>query len=186
MIERTKIDRSNNVLFYIEDTKYTVIHSSSGFVNMFIATLSFYLLDEMQENLTVDKNKLYNCKIGNVKKNYKQYEKLYLKYHKYSSIFNGIDIHRGEYQDEYLIKGFEHIKKLYVEHNEQLDEIKKEYEFRTNINNIKSTYILSIISVIIAVIALLSSVFFEYRKNDKNITVKKDNNCISESTESNK
>ena len=75
---------------------------------------------------------------------------------------------------------------MYVEHNEQLDEIKKEYEFRTNINNIKSTYILSIISVIIAVIALLSSVFFEYRKNDKNITVKKDNNCISESTESNK
>lgn len=186
MIERTKIDRSNNVLFYIEDTKYTVIHSISGFVNMFIATLSFYLLDEMQEDLTVDKNKLYNCKIGNVKKNYKQYEKLYLKYHKYSSIFNGIDIHRGEYQDEYLIKGFEHIKKLYVEHNEQLDEIKKEYEFRTNINNIKSTYILSIISVIIAVIALLSSLFFEYRKNDKNITVEKDNNCISESTESNK
>ena len=75
---------------------------------------------------------------------------------------------------------------MYVEHNEQLDEIKKEYEFRTSINNIKSTYILSIISVIIAVIALLSSVFFEYRKNDKNITVEKDNNCISESTESNK
>ena len=43
-----------------------------------------------------------------------------------------------------------------------------------------------IISVIIAVIALLSSVFFEYRKNDKNINVEKDNNCISESTESNK
>lgn len=186
MIERNKIDRSNNVLFYIEDPKYTIIHSSSDFVNMFIATLSFYLLDEMQEDLTMDKNELYNCKSGNVKKNYKQYEKLNLNYHKYSSIFNGFDIHRIEYQDEYLKKGFEHIKELYVEYNEQLDEIKKEYEFRTSINNIKSTYILSTISVIIAIIALISSVFFEYRKNDKNITSEKDNNCISETIESNK
>lgn len=187
MIKRTKIDRSNNVLFYIEEPKYTVTHCSSGFVNMFIATLAFYLLDEMQEDLTKDKNKLYNCKIGKVKKNYKEYEKINFKYHKYSSIFNGVDIYKMGYQDEYLLKRFDNIRKLYSEYNEQLDEIKKEYEFRTSINNIKSTYILSIISVIIAVIALLSSVFFEYRKNDKSdITEKANSNCISETTENNK
>lgn len=187
MIEKNKVDRSNNVLYYIEDSKYTIIHSSSDFVNMFIATLAFYLLDEMQEDLTKDKNELYNCRIGNIKKNYKQYEKINLKYHKYSSIFNGIDIHKIKYQDEYLIKGFENIKKLYNEYNDQLNEIKKEYEFRTSINNIKSTYILSIISTIIAIIALLSSIFFEYRKSEKSIIPEeKNNNCISETIEKNK
>ena len=186
MIEKNKVDRSNNVLYYLEDPKYKVVHSSSEFVNMFIATLSFYLLDEMQEDLTRDKNQLYNCKIGNIKRTYRQYEKVNSKYHKYSSIFNGIDIHRIEYQDEYLIKGFDNIKKLYAEYNEQLNEIKKEYEFRTSINNIKSTYILSIISATIAVIALLSSVYFEYRKNDKVGTIEEiNNNCISGNVEDN-
>lgn len=49
-------------------------------------------------------------------------------------------------------------------------DIKKEYEFRININNIKSSYWISIISVIIAIGALALSIFFEYRnKNDKSI-----------------
>ena len=186
IIKKNKVDRSTNVLYYIEDPKYTVIHSSSDFVNMFIATLAFYLLDEMQEDLTQDKIELYNCKIGNIEKNYKQYEKVNLKYHKYSLIFNGIDIHKIKYQDEYLIKGFENIKKLYNEYNSQLNEIRKEYEFRTNINNIKSTYILSIISTIIAIIALLSSIFFEYRKNEKSIIPEENNdNYINETIENN-
>lgn len=169
-IEYNKVDRSNNVIYYIENSKYKIIHSSSGFVNMFIISLTFYLLDEMQEEITNEKIKLYNCKTSKIKKNFNQYELLNLKFHKYSSIFNGIDIHNIDYKDDYLLKGFKHIKRLYNDYNKQLSEIKKEYEFRININNIKSSYFLSKISIIIAVLALVLSVYFEYRnKNNDSI-----------------
>lgn len=48
-------------------------------------------------------------------------------------------------------------------------DIKKEYEFRININNIKSSYWISIISVIIAIGALALSIFFEYRNKSQTI-----------------
>ena len=185
-IEYNKIDRSNNILFFIEDLKYRIIHSSAEFINMFIASLTFYLLDEMQEDITDEKMKLYNCKTKHIKKNFKQYEVLNSKFHKYSSIFNGIDIHRIDYKDEYILNGFKHIKKMYKEYNKQLNELKKEYEFRTNINNIKSSYFLSLISIAIALLALSLSIYFEYRNknNDsiKNIEtkIKTNNNEIKE------
>lgn len=169
-IEYNKIDRSNNILFYIEENKYKIIHSSNEFLNMFIASITFYLLDEMQEDITDEKIKLYNCKIKRIKKNFKQYEILNSKFHKYSSIFNGIDIYKIDFKDEYILNGFKHIKEMYEDYNKQLDELKKEYEFRTNINNIKSSYFLSLISIGIALLALGLSIFFEYRnKNDNSI-----------------
>ena len=59
---------------------------------------------------------------------------------------------------------------MYNDYNKQLNELKKEYEFRTNINNIKSSYFLSLISIGIALLALGLSIFFEYRnKNDNSI-----------------
>ena len=92
------------------------------------------------------------------------------KFHKYSSIFNGIDIYKIDFKDEYILNGFKHIKEMYEDYNKQSDELKKEYEFRTNINNIKSSYFLSLISIGIALLALGLSIFFEYRnKNDNSI-----------------
>ena len=85
-------------------------------------------------------------------------------------IFNGIDIYKIDFKDEYILNGFKHIKEMYEGYNKQLDELKKEYEFRTNINNIKSSYFLSLISIGIALLALGLSIFFEYRnKNDNSI-----------------
>ena len=75
---------------------------------------------------------------------------------------------------------------MYRNYDKQLNELKKEYEFRTNINNIKSSYFLSLISIGIALLALGLSIFFEYRNknNDsiKNIEskVKIGNNEIKE------
>ncbi|MBR4262107.1 MAG: hypothetical protein IKQ35_01935 [Bacilli bacterium] len=170
MISRDKIDRSNSVLFYLKEKEYEIKHTSSEFTNIFINSIAFYLLDEMQEDIANEKIKLYNCKTSKIRKNYKQYEILNSKFHKYSSIFNGIDIHKFHYNDEYITKGFENIKNIYDDYNKQLLDIKKEYEFRININNIKSTFWISIISVIIAIGALGLSIFFEYRnKNDNSI-----------------
>ena len=57
---------------------------------------------------------------------------------------------------------------MYNECSGQYDKIKKEYEFRTNINNIKSSYKLATISIIIAIIALVASIYFEYRNKPVN------------------
>lgn len=184
--EFNKIDRSNNILFFIEENKYKIIHSSDEFINMFITSITFYLLDEMQEDITNEKIKLYNCKTKRIKKNFKQYEILNSSFYKYNSIFNGIDIYRIDFKDEYILNGFKYIKKMYRNYDKQLNELKKEYEFRTNINNIKSSYFLSLISIGIALLALGLSIFFEYRNknNDsiKNIEskVKISNNEIKE------
>ena len=170
MISQNKIDRSNNVIFYLEEKEYKIKHTGNEFINIFINSIAFYLLDEMQKDITNEKIRLYNCKISKIRKNYKQYEKLNYKFQKYSSIFNGIDIHKIHYKDEYIIKGFENIKKVYCNYNKQLLDLKKEYEFRININNIKSSFWISIISVIIAIGALVLSIFFENRdKNDNSI-----------------
>ena len=170
MISRNKIDRSNSVLFYLKEKENIIKHTGNEFTNIFINSIAFYLLDEMQGDITNEKIKLYNCKTSKIRKNYKQYEILNSKFHKYSSIFNGIDIHKFQYKDEYIIKGFENIKNIYDDYNKQLLDLKKEYEFRININNIKSSFWISIISVIIAIGALGLSIFFEYRnKNDNSI-----------------
>lgn len=170
MIYRNKIDRSNSVLFYLDEKENKIKHSGNEFTNIFINSIAFYLLDEMQEDITNEKIKLYNCKTSKIRKNYKQYEILNSKFHKYSSIFNGIDIHKFHYKDEYITKGFKNIKNIYDDYNKQLLDLKKEYEFRININNVKSSFWISIISVIIALGALGLNIFFEYRnKNDNSI-----------------
>lgn len=166
-MEYKKIDRSNNILFYIEDIKYRIIHGSSEFVNFFIATITFYLLDEMQEDITKEKNKLYNCKNYRIKKNLNQFKALNVKFYRYSSIFNGLDIHKVSYKDKYISNGFNHIKKIYKDYDNQLSKLKKEYDFRININNVKSTYYLALLSMLIALIALVISIFFEYRNENK-------------------
>ena len=70
----------------------------------------------MQEDITDEKIKLYNCKIKRIKKNFKQYEILNSKFHKYSSIFNGIDIYKIDFKDEYILNGFKHIKEMYEDY----------------------------------------------------------------------
>ena len=192
-IEFNKIDRSNSIFYYIDNNDKTIKHCSEGFVNMFTAALTFYLLDEMQEDITNEKNKLYDCKINKIKRNFIQYEVLNSKYHKYSSIFEGMNICNSYYKDDYLEKGFKHIKKLYNDYNQQIDEIRKEYEFRTNINNVKSSYSLSKKSIIIAIITMAFSVYiYQKDKNDdllkqikeqtsiNNNEIKKTNDLINE------
>ncbi|MBQ3469297.1 MAG: hypothetical protein IJH18_04540 [Bacilli bacterium] len=165
-LSREKVDRSNNIFFVIDDRNCNIIHSPSNYINLYISSLTFFLLDEMREDLTNEKYKLYNCSSKKIKKNYKQYDEINRKFHKYSFVFNNIKEYQHLYSDEYLKKGFEHIIKIYNEYNEQYNILQKEYEFRTNINNIRSSYILAKVSIGIALLALLLSIYFEYKTID--------------------
>lgn len=170
MIFRNKLDRSNSLIFYLKEKEYNIKHNANDFTNIFINSITFYLLDEMQEDIMHEKIRLYNCKTSKIRKNYKQYEMLNSKFHKYSSIFNGVDVHGFHYKDEYIIKSFENIKNTYNDYNRQFLDLKKEYEFRININNIKSSFWISIISLLIAMLAVALSIYFEYRDKINNPT----------------
>ena len=162
-LSRDRIDRSNNMCFVVDDKNDKIIHSPDDFINFFLNSLSFFLLDEMREDLTNEKYKLYNCSSKRIRKNYKQYDGVNKKFHKYGFVFNNIKEYKYLFSDEYLKKGFGFINDTYNEYNEQYNILRNEYEFRTNINNIRSSYILAVISIVIAIAALLISIYFEYR-----------------------
>lgn len=172
-ISNYKIDRSNNVIFFIDNQKYQVLSMTEEYINFISSTLMFYLTQEIKIKLSEEKQKLYKCLPHKIKKNFKQYEKFNKNFYIYKNIFNNIKISMMAYKDEYLEKGLKNIKKIYNECISQYDEIKKEYEFRTNINNIKSSYTLATISIIIAVVAFVASIYFEFREEpiSKNKTI---------------
>ena len=165
-INREKIDRSNNIFFVINDKNGKIIHNSNDFINIYLGTFSFFLLEEMKEELTNEKYKLYNCSSTNIRKNYRQYDKVNRKFHRFSFVFNNIKEYQYVYSDEYLKKGFKYTSKTYDDYNEQYNDLRKEYEFRTSINNIRSSFILAVFSIIIALAALIVSIYFEYRTVD--------------------
>ena len=167
-ISNYKTDRSNNIFFFISNEKYQVISTTEEYINFIYLTLMFYLIQEIKIKLTEENQKLYKCLPHKIKKNFKQYEKFNKNFYIYKNIFNNIKISRMAYKDEYLEKGLKNIKRMYNECSGQYDKIKKEYEFRTNINNIKSSYKLATISIIIAIIALVASIYFEYRNKPVN------------------
>lgn len=167
-ISNCKIDRSNNIFFSIENEKYQVIGTTEEYINFIYLTLMFYLIQEIKIKLSEEKQKLYKCLPHKIKKNFKQYEKFNKNFYIYKNIFNNIKISVMAYKDEYLERGLKNVKKMYNECNSQYNEIKKEYEFRTNMNNIKSSYKLATISIIIAIIAFATSVYFEYRDKPVN------------------
>lgn len=167
-INDCKTDRSNNLFFFINNEKYQVISTTEEYINFISLTLMFFLIQEIKIKLSEEKRKLFKCLPHKIKKNFKQYEKFNKNFYIYKNIFNNIKISMMAYKDEYLEEGLKNVKKIYNECSSQYDEIKKEYEFRTNINNIKSSYILATISIIIAIIAFVASVYFEYRDKPVN------------------
>lgn len=167
-ISNCKTDRSNNIFFFIDNQKYQVISTTEAYINFISLTLTFYLTNEIKIKLSEEKQKLYKCLPHKIKKNFKQYEEFNKNFYIYKNIFNNIKICKTAYKDNYLEEGLKNVKKIYNECSSQYEKIKKEYEFRTNINNIKSSYILAKISIIIAIIAFVASVYFEYRDKPVN------------------
>lgn len=178
-IEHEKIDRSNNMFIFIDDKKIKIINDVHEFTNFLLSTITFYQLEEMIIEISKERNKLYNCPYKKIKKNYNQYEQLNKKMQKYRMIFNGIRYHKIHYKDEYLEKGFDFLNKKYKDYYSQYEELSREYTFRMNINNSKSSFTFAKVSIVVAIIALLLTIYFEYRK-ENNKCVNIDYNIVDE------
>ena len=93
-LSKERIDRSNNIFFVIDNKNDKIIHGPENFINFYLSSLSFFLLDEMIEDLTNEKYKLYNCSSKKIRKNYNQYDEVNRKFHKYGFTFNNIKAYK--------------------------------------------------------------------------------------------
>lgn len=164
-LKKDNINRSNNIFYYIDNKKLSIISGGSEYVNMALITIAFYELEEMIKDISMERNRLFSTNQGKFKKTYSQFCILNNKIHRYRMIYNGIKEHYFEYSDDYLKRGLENLKRRYKEYYNQYKELDKEYQFRMNINNSRSSYNFSKVSIIIAILALLLTIYFEYRKN---------------------
>lgn len=164
-LKKDNINRSNNIFYYIDNKKLSIISVGSEYVNMALITIAFYELEEMIKDISLERNRLFSTNQGKFKRTYSQFCILNNKIHRYRMIYNGIKEHYFEYSDDYLKRGLENLKRRYKEYYNQYKELDKEYQFRMNINNSRSSYNFSKVSIIIAILALLLTIYFEYRKN---------------------
>lgn len=159
-----EIDRSNNIYYFVENKEWKIISSSSKYVNILSLTIAFYQLEEMINYISRERHKLYDCSYKKIRKNFKQYEFLNKNINIYKMIFDNFKYWGYSLEDNYLKKGYDNLNKKYKEYYQQYEVISNEYNFRLNINNLKSAYFLTVISVIIALIALFLTIYFENRQ----------------------
>lgn len=172
-----KLDRSNNVFYYSENRNYEILDSGSSYINFCLLSLGFYRLEDMVQELTIERNRLYNCKPSKTKKINKQYEKMNSNFQKYKMTFSGIKYYNHtDIIDNYMKKGTDNLKKQYEKLFSQYKEINEEYSNRMNINNSRSAFYFSVVSIVLALLALGLTIYLEYRPNhDKCI-----NTCVKE------
>ena len=178
-LKKDNINRSNNIFYYIDNKKLSIIPGASEYVNMALITIAFYELEEMIKDISLERNRLFSTNQGKFKKTYSQFCILNNKIHRYRMIYNGIKEYYFEYSDDYLKRGLENLKRRYKEYYSQYKELDKEYQFRMNINNSRSSYNFSKVSIIIAILALLLTIYFEYGKKTEDIYIQQYNRDVN-------
>lgn len=159
---KPKIDRSNNI-YYSLDENIEMKNDFSEYVNFFLLTLSKYELEEMLEEISKERNILYNSSPRKIKRNFNQYLKLNSNMQKYCLMFNGLKNYRTSDSD--FKKYFDNISNKYDSYLNQYNKISKEYSFRMEVNSSISAFKFSKVSIILALLAMLLTIYFEYQKN---------------------
>lgn len=157
-------DRSNNIYYFVENKQWQIISTSDEYVNILSLNIAFYQLEEMINYVSKERHKLYDCSYKKIRRNFKQYELLNKNINIYKMMFNNFKYWGYSSKDDYLKKGYDNLNDKYKEYYKQYNDISNEYNFRLNINNLKSTYFLTVISIIIALIALFLTIYFENRE----------------------
>lgn len=179
-IDKLKIDRSNNLFFIVQNSKLNIINSSSEYINFIMAVFIHYYLEEIKKNIRLENKKLLESSNKNVTKAFNKFEKFNKKLYFTKMLFNNCNYNSCVYKDDYLKNGFIYQKEIYLECQNQYESLKKEYEFRINLKNMKLNNFLAKMSIVIALFALVAAIYFEYRRN--NIPTEKNNAGININT----
>ena len=174
-----QINRSNNVFVYVNKRSDKIIFEGHKFINLLLLTLTFYQVEEMIKEISVERNRLFKLSSNKAKKNYKQYVKLNECMQKYRMIFNGLKCYYPNNSDDYEINGFDNLYKKYNDYYKQYEELNKEYSFRMNINNSISAFSFSKFSIIVAIVAILLTIYFECKSDTNNNKCQENENIVT-------
>ena len=168
-IDYRDINRANQLYYFVENEDQEIITFNSGYINFYLLTIGFYRLEDMLKEITIERNKLYSCKPSKTIKINKQYELTNANFQRYNMTFKGVKYYSfSDYRDEYLERGIKNLKEMFEKQKNQYNEINNEYSIRMNINNSRTAFYFAVISIIVAILALVLTIFFEYR-NANNI-----------------
>ena len=67
-LKKDNINRSNNIFYYIDNKKLSIIPGASEYVNMALITIAFYELEEMIKDISLERNRLFSTNQGKFKK----------------------------------------------------------------------------------------------------------------------
>jgi hypothetical protein len=160
-IELQAINRSTNLIILDKKDRSDEIYvMTEDLINIFMLTLYSHLLHELnylisEERTLVETN--YN-KIG-IKFN-RIYNKVYKKIFKFKLIFNEFAHPEESSIDQYIMNSFSYLDKSYKKILEKHQIIEKASNDKISISNYSSTFWLTVASIIIAILAIIISLFY--------------------------
>jgi len=150
-----RIDRSSIVFYYISKKDKEDFFISKMFQISFIKlSLVLHILDDLANELTKQRDKLYSLSPRSNYRIYKKYKEMNVNYQKYRMIFTNLSNYCSD--DEYLNEYFDRLLEDYAQYNKQYEKLHKEYSTRIMINNAVVTFWFSLLSIIIALAALVT------------------------------
>lgn len=163
------INRSNSLMILDKENRYEEIYvMSDELTNICIFILYSNLLHELNELVSKERNLIehsYN-KSGIIFNNV--YSKINKKIFRYKLIFNEISESNGYFTEPYLKEHFEYLNKYYKEVLDKHSLIENASKDKINISNYNVSFWLSIISIVISIIAFITSLFYDSSPNYNN------------------
>ena len=163
------INRSNSLMILDKENRYEEIYvMSDELTNICIFILYSNLLHELNELVSKERNLIehsYN-KSGIIFNNV--YSKINKRIFRYKLIFNEISESNGYFTEPYLKEHFEYLNKYYKEVLDKHSLIENASKDKINISNYNVSFWLSIISIVISIIAFITSLFYDSSPNYNN------------------
>lgn len=150
------IDRSSNIFIYTKDCKKELFFISESLINIYVLTIYFYKLCELEELITKERNDIFAIY------NKKKHNKIYSSYNNFSkeilkimTSLSNVSYGNSCYINEYIKNSMAFQKKRYQEFICEIEEFKEFFSNKLSIENISETRKVSYISLLIAFLSLL-------------------------------
>ena len=152
------LDRSSNIYIYSKTNKKDLSITPDYLINLYILTLHFYKLCELEEVIIKRRNdifSIYNKRNNKIYSSYNDFSKEILKI---KTSLSNIAYGDSHYSNEYIKKCIKNQQIQYEELISESKEFENYFENKLSIQNIRDSRKISYISIIIAFISLLVAI----------------------------
>lgn len=151
-------DRSSNLYIYTKKDHRNLFITSDSVVNLYVLTLHFYKLCELEDIIIQKRNDIFSIYNHNNRKIYSSYNKLSKEILKIKTSLSNVAYEDSRHLNDYIKKQIQYYEKKYNELNDESKEFEKYFENKLSIQNIIDTRNMSYISIAIAFISLIIAI----------------------------